>query len=86
MQGIAEPNGLVMAESTRKLVGNLFERRQRPARHDVLWPDPVGVGIEVGEIAGPNIDGSDAEARFARIDPIEVDQTLQRALEFACII
>jgi class 3 adenylate cyclase len=25
LQGIAEPNSIVMAESTRKLVGNLFE-------------------------------------------------------------
>ena len=25
LQGVAEPNGVVIAESTRKLVGNLFE-------------------------------------------------------------
>jgi class 3 adenylate cyclase len=25
LQGAAEPNGIVIAESTRKLVGNLFE-------------------------------------------------------------
>ena len=37
LQGIAEPNSVVIAESTRKLVGNLFELddlgAQRPQRH-----------------------------------------------------
>jgi Adenylate and Guanylate cyclase catalytic domain/AAA ATPase domain len=32
MQGIAEPNSVVIAESTRKLVGNLFELEDRGAQ------------------------------------------------------
>ena len=37
LQGVAEPNTVVIAESTRKLLGNLFDlqrpRRKRPQRH-----------------------------------------------------
>jgi class 3 adenylate cyclase len=32
LQGIAEPNSVVIAESTRKLVGNLFELQELGAR------------------------------------------------------
>jgi hypothetical protein len=36
----------------------------------------VGFGIEVDEVAGPDIDSADAEAHGAGIEAIEVDQLL----------
>ena len=39
----------------------------------ILW-----VVVEIDEVAGPDIDGADAEAHLA-VDAIEIDQPLQRA-------
>ena len=61
-------------------------RRQRAACHDVFRPDAVRGGIEISEIAGPHIDGADAQARRPVIDAIEIDQPLQRLLERACVV
>ena len=48
LQGIAEPNTVVIAESTRRLLGNLFELEdlgaQRPQRHR-------GTGASLGSAA-----------------------------------
>jgi hypothetical protein len=38
-------------------------------------------GVEVDEIAGADIHRAHAEAHLASIDPVEVDQPLERALE-----
>ena len=56
-------------------------RRQRTARHDMLRPDGVSGGVEIDEIAGPDIDGARAEARHPGIEAIKIDQALQRSLE-----
>ena len=52
LQGIAEPNGVVIAESTRKLLGNLFELEDLGARDLKGIAGPVrslgGAAIEFG--------------------------------------
>ena len=55
-QGIAEPNSVVIAESTRKLVGNLFELE------DLGAPDLKGIAGPVRAWTAPRL-GS-AEGRF----------------------
>ena len=42
LQGVAEPNSVVIAESTRRLVGNLFELDDLGARHLKGIAGPVG--------------------------------------------
>ena len=37
--------------------------------------------VEVDEIAGPHVDCANTEAHAAGIDPIEIDQTLQRLFQ-----
>jgi len=37
--------------------------------------------VEIGEVAGLDIDRADREPRLARIDAVEIDQPLQRLLE-----
>ncbi|MBV8803866.1 MAG: hypothetical protein JO042_02440 [Sinobacteraceae bacterium] len=59
---------------------------QRPARHDMLRRDLVGVGIEVDKITGPDIDRTGAEARHPGVEAIEIHQTLKRVLEAARVI
>ena len=39
LQGVAEPNSVVIAESTRKLVGNLFELEDLGARTSRAWQE-----------------------------------------------
>ena len=43
-------------------------RRQGAGGHDVLRADPVAPGVEVGEVAGADVDGADAEAGRPRVD------------------
>ena len=47
LQGIAEPNSVVIAESTRKLVGNLFELRDMGHR----IKGPLGGRASLGGVA-----------------------------------
>src|SRR5262249_13754342 len=54
---------------------------QCSARHDVLWPNRVGFGVEVDEIARPHIDSARAVTRDAGVETIKVDEALQRVLE-----
>ena len=61
--------------------GGRKARGQRAARHDVAEIDSMGGGVEIGEIAVADIDRADAQARFAGIEPVEIDQPLQRLLE-----
>ena len=46
----------------------------------MIWagPDVMGLGIEVGEIAGTDVHCADAEAHQARIDAVEIHQPLER--------
>ena len=55
--------------------------RQRAARHHVLGADRVRRVVEIDEVAGANVDRADAEAHFAGIDPVEVDEPFERRLE-----
>src|SRR5262245_27599238 len=56
-------------------------RRQRTARHDVLWAEGVRRSLEVHEITGPHIYRPDAQPGFAGIETLEVDETLQRTFQ-----
>ena len=56
LQGVAEPNGVVIAESTRKLVGNLFEL------HDLGALDLKGIAAPVRAWAA--LRPSSVESRF----------------------
>src|SRR5712675_2336789 len=59
---------------------------QCPARHNVVRTDPVGRGIEIHEVAAPHIDGADAKTHAVGVDPIEINQLLERRLETAGIV
>jgi hypothetical protein len=56
------------------------------ARHDVLRSDLVGAGVEIDEVAGPDIDRARAEARHSRIEAIKIHQALKRVLEVAGVV
>jgi class 3 adenylate cyclase len=56
LQGIAEPNAVVIAKSTRKLVGNLFELQDLGAQDLKGISGPVRAWVAVGQ--------SSAEGRF----------------------
>ncbi len=47
----------------------------------MLGPDALEAVVEVGEVAGLHIDRTDAEARGAGVDPVEVHQPFQRRLQ-----
>jgi hypothetical protein len=53
--------------------------RQGPARQDVLRADRVGPGIEIDEVAGPHIDGADAETGA---DTGSLKATLEELIDF----
>src|SRR5690242_12684560 len=55
-------------------LGRRKARRQRAARHHVLRADLVRAVIEIDEVAGAHVYSADAEAHFARIDAVEIDQ------------
>jgi hypothetical protein len=40
-------------------------------------------GVEVGEVAGPHVDGPDRQPRLSGIDAVEVDQPLERLAQRA---
>ena len=50
LQGIAEPDSVVIAEGTRKLLGNLFELRGSRARTSRASPDRRGPGRRCGRV------------------------------------
>jgi hypothetical protein len=60
--------------------------RQSAAGHHVLGPDDVGGVVEIDEIAGADIDRTDAETHLGRIDAIEVDKILERGLELSAVV
>src|SRR6185436_14499004 len=53
----------------------------RAACHHVLGADRVRGVVEVNEVPAAHIDSADAEAGFSGIDPVEVDEALQRGFE-----
>jgi hypothetical protein len=52
----------------------------------VLGSNGVRCGVEVDEIARPDIDGARTEPGLARVEAIEIDHALQRVLEIARIV
>jgi hypothetical protein len=56
-------------------------RRQRAAGHDVLDADALSRIVEIRRVARAHVHRSDTQANFAPVDPIEVDESLQRRLE-----
>src|SRR5262249_115696 len=60
--------------------------RQRTAGHDMLRPDLMGSGVEIFEVAGPDIHGADTEPHLARIQAIEIHHSFQRLSERADVI
>jgi hypothetical protein len=49
--------------------------RQRPAGHDMLDADRHLSAVEIGEIAGLDVDGADAQPHFLScVDAIEIDE------------
>ena len=50
LQGIAEPNTVVIAESTRKLLGNLFELEDLGAKTSRASPSRCGPGRRCGQV------------------------------------
>jgi hypothetical protein len=60
--------------------------RQRAARHHVFGPDGMCRAVKIGEITGSEIDRAGAEAGCAAIETIEVDESLQRALQIARVV
>jgi hypothetical protein len=44
-------------------------------------PDACARRVEIDEVAAADIDRADAEAHLAGIDPVEIDQPLQRVLQ-----
>ena len=60
--------------------------RQSAAGHDMLGPNGHLSVVEVREIAGAHIYGTDAKADFAGVDAIELDQLFERILQRARIV
>ena len=56
-------------------------RRQSPGSHEMLRSQPAFGGVEIGQVAGADVDRADANAHFARVQPVEVDESLQRLLQ-----
>ena len=46
----------------------------------------MGVGIEIDEVAGPDIDRARAETRHSSIQAVKIHQALKRGLEVAGVV
>jgi class 3 adenylate cyclase/predicted ATPase len=78
LQGVAEPNSVVIAESTRKLVGNLFELEDLGAQ-------------DLKGISGPTrawaaLRPSSVEGRFEALHPSGVSELVGREEEFDLLL
>jgi class 3 adenylate cyclase/predicted ATPase len=78
LQSIAEPNSVVIAESTRKLVGNLFELEDLGAK-DLK-------GIAGPERAWAVLRASSAEGRFEAMHATELTDLVGREEEFDLLL
>ena len=57
-------------------------RRQGAAGHDVARIEATGIaGVEVPEVAVPDVDRADRETHASRIEEVEIDQRFQRLLQ-----
>jgi class 3 adenylate cyclase/predicted ATPase len=73
LQGIAEPNGVVIAEATRELLGNLFELR------DLEPKDLKGIAEPVRTFAALRV--SSVESRFEAMHPSGMTELVGREEE-----
>ena len=73
LQGIAAPNMVVIAESTRRLVGNLFELQELTPRElkGIAEPVPAWVALRAGEL----------ESRFEALHPESLSALVGREEE-----
>jgi class 3 adenylate cyclase len=78
LQGIAEPNGVVIAESTRKLVGNLFELEDLGAK-DLK-------GVEGSVRAWAALRPSSVESRFEALHASGVTELVGREEELELLL
>jgi predicted ATPase len=78
LQGVGEPNSVVIADSTRKLVGNLFELQDLGAR------DLKGVGGRVRVWAA--LRASSVEGRFEALHGTGLTQLVGREEEFDLLL
>ena len=78
LQGVAEPNGVVIAESTRKLLGNLFELEYLGAR-DLK-------GIEGPVRAWAALRPSSVESRFDALHASGLTELIGREEEFELLL
>jgi hypothetical protein len=78
LQGIAEPNSVVIAESTRKLVGNLFELRDLGAQ------DLKGIAGPIGAWAA--LRPSSIESRFEALHAGGLTELVGREEEFDLLL
>ena len=78
LQGVAEPNSVVIAESTRKLVGNLFELEDLGAQ------DLKGIAGPVRAWAA--LRSSSAEGRFEAMHATELTDLVGREEEFDLLL
>jgi AAA ATPase domain/Adenylate and Guanylate cyclase catalytic domain len=73
LQGIAEPNTVVIAEATRRLLGNLFELKDLGARELKGVADPVRAWVALR--------ASTVESRFEALHPSGLTALIGRAEE-----
>ena len=52
----------------------------------MLDPDPIGGGIEISKVTAAHVHGTDAKARMAGVDPIEIDQAFERGFQRGIVI
>ena len=79
LQGVAEPNSVVIAESTRKLVGNLFELEDLGAQ------DLKGIAGPVQSLGG-SCDHRSAESRFEALHASGVTELVGREEELELLL
>ena len=61
-------------------------RRQRAARHDMLWANRMRLGVEIDEIAASHVDGADAQTDCACIETIKVDKSFECIVQLTGVI
>src|SRR5215471_6483770 len=62
-------------------------RWQSSTRHNVVNSDVSICVVEIDEVRRPNIDGAERQPRGPiAVDEVEIDQTLERASEWRCVI
>ena len=91
LQGIAEPNAVVIADSTRKLIGNLFDLQDLGRKELKGIPEPVHVSraLRVGSVSSrfEALRASRLSAFVGREHELEVlGHALERARNEFCVI